>query len=381
MFVQVNGPASAPASRILYVVGGLDTGGEERQLYYLVRSLQRDGHNPAVAVWNYLDRGVHVAPMMALGVPLYAAAAASRMAKLRGFRQLVHHLQPEVVHSYSFYTNVAAAWGAYGTRALPVGSVRSDFEWAKQGSGPLLGRLSARWPSFFICNSFSASRSAHRSRSFFAPKRCVVVANGLDLSKFEPSALPSASPPRIVGIGYLLPIKRWDRLLRAASALMRNGLPFMLDVIGGGPLKATLEQQVAALGLSDRVRLVDHTDDVPGVLRDASFTVLTSDREGRPNAVMEAMAGARAVVATDVGDIRHLVDHGTTGFVVPISDESSLMRYMATLITDRELCAQMGAAGRAKAEREFGLDRLAQQTLDAYRSAGWKEGDRGRVRS
>jgi glycosyltransferase involved in cell wall biosynthesis len=380
VFAQVGAPDPARAPRVLYVVGGLNTGGEERQLYYLVRSLDRLDYNPAVAVWNFAEDGVHVSPMRALGVPLYAAAPTSGIRKLTAFRRLVKQLRPQVVHSYSFYTNVAAAWGASGTGALAVGSVRQDFHWEKRNSGILLGRLSARWPSFLICNSFAASRSAQQSRSFFAPKRCAVVANGLDLDRFEPGPMPSGGTPRIVGIGYLLPHKRWDRLLRAASALTRKGLRFTLDLVGGGPLKSTLEDQVRNLGIADRVRLVDHTDDIPGVLREASFTVLTSDWEGRPNAVMEAMACARAVVATDVADIRELVVHGTTGFVVAPDDESSLVRHMATLITNSQLCAQMGEAGRAKAEREFGLERLAQQTLEAYRSAGWKEGDRETAR-
>jgi len=324
-------------------------------------------------VWNYSERDVHVPMMRALGVPLYAAESSSRLGKLTAFRQLVRQLEPEVVHSYSFYTNVAAACGAYGTAAVPVGSVRSDFDWAKRGSGLLLGRLSSRWPAFHICNSVSASRSAQRSRSFFAPRRCAVVANGLDLQRFHRSSMPADGPARIVGIGYLLPIKRWDRLLRAAAALVRNGLDFRLDLIGGGPLKPVLEQQVLELNLRDRVRIMDHTDDVPGILRDASFVVHTADREGYPNAIMEAMACARAVVATDVGDVHRLVEDGTTGFLVTADDESMLIHRMATLITDGHLCARMGEAGRRTAEREFGLERLVRQTLEAYRSAGWTE--------
>jgi glycosyltransferase involved in cell wall biosynthesis len=375
VFVKVGGVLSRRACRILYVIGGLHTGGEERQLYYLVRSLDQDVYHPAVAVWNYGELDVHVPLIRALDLPLYAAERSSRIEKLTAFRRLVKQLAPEIVHSYSFYTNIAAAWATAGTGVLSIGSVRSDFDWAKREAGPLLGRLSARWPRFHICNSISASRSARNSRSFFAPTRCAFVANGLDLERFQPSPIPADGPARIVGIGYLLPVKRWDRLLRAASVLRRNGCDFTLDLVGGGPLKAVLKRQVEQLELNDRVRLMDHTDDIPRVLREASFTVLTSDREGYPNAVMEAMACGRAVVATDVGDIDQLVDDGTTGFLVPVNDESALVDRMAALITDRHRCARMGEAGRAKAECEFGLERLARQTLEAYRSAGWNERD------
>ena len=88
---------------------------------------------------------------------------------------------------------------------------------------------------------------------------------------------------------------------------------------------------------------------------------------------MEAMACGRAVVATDVGDTPSIVDHQKTGFVVPRGDDAALVERMATLIADRELCRRMGEAGRLKAEREFGLDRLVSETLAAYRAAGWKD--------
>src|SRR4029453_16050480 len=109
--------------------------------------------------------------LRALGVPLYSLSSAlSAAAKLRAFRRLVKQLEPEVVHSYSFYTNVAAAWAAWGTRVVAVGSVRSDFARAKKDAGLWLGKLSARWPRDQIYNSFSAVAAARRSRSPSYPR-------------------------------------------------------------------------------------------------------------------------------------------------------------------------------------------------------------------
>lgn len=84
------------------------------------------------------------------------------------------------------------------------------------------------------------------------------------------------------------------------------------------------------------------------------------------------MAAGRAVVATDAGDVPSIVDD-RTGFVVRRGDDARLIERLATLITNRELCRQMGEAARAKAEREFGLDRLVSETLAAYRAAGWRD--------
>jgi glycosyltransferase involved in cell wall biosynthesis len=88
---------------------------------------------------------------------------------------------------------------------------------------------------------------------------------------------------------------------------------------------------------------------------------------------MEAMACGRAVVATDAGDVPCLIEDGKTGFVVPRGDEAALLARIITLMTDHDLCRRMGEAGRVKAERQFGLDRLVSETLAAYRAMGWKD--------
>jgi glycosyltransferase involved in cell wall biosynthesis len=335
--------------------------------------MDRDRYRPAVAAWHRGEGDVHVPPILDLEVPVYFIPnGSSGLTKLRAFRRLVRQLRPEVVHSYSFHTNIAASWAAQGTNAVPVGSIRSDFHWAKKDAGPLLGRLCARWPSHQISNSFAAAASVRNSRSFFVPGQCDVVSNGLDLEKFRHRAPPTGRTVRIVGVGYLLPIKRWDRLLRAARRLKQQGLDFTIGIVGDGPLRQALEQQARDLEVTDRVQFLPHADDVPAVLADSSFLVLTSESEGCPNAVMEAMACGRAVVAANVGDIPKLIENDRSGFLVPSEDEAALAERMATLIRDRELCVRMGEVGRQKAERDFSLDRLVAETLAAYQRAGWQ---------
>jgi glycosyltransferase involved in cell wall biosynthesis len=88
------------------------------------------------------------------------------------------------------------------------------------------------------------------------------------------------------------------------------------------------------------------------------------------------MACGRAVVATAVGDIPHIVEDGKTGFVVGRQDPDALVSSLERLISNPGECRRMGDLGRAKAEQEFGLQRLAAETLAAYREAvGWRTGN------
>src|SRR5207249_978052 len=135
------------------------------------------------------------------------------------------------------------SWATWGTRAVAMGSIRADFAESKRETGWWLGSLSARWPGDQICNSLSAAEAARRSRSPFAPRRLFKVRNGVDLGRFHDLPLSSRERVHIVGIGSLLPIKRWDRLLRAAVTLKRRGLDFFIRIAGDGFLRESLRQE------------------------------------------------------------------------------------------------------------------------------------------
>jgi len=360
--------------RLLYLVGQLGPGGLEHQLYYLLKTMDRERYRPEVVVWNFRSGDIYVPQIQKLGVPLHHFPdTLSAAGKLSAFRRMVMRMRPEVIHSYTFYTNFAAWWAAPGTKPIAVGSVRNDFAHDKKSCGVLLGRLSARWPRAQIYNNFAGAKAARSSHSLFTPGQVFVVRNALDLRQFRKAPVSTNGRAHILGVGSLIQRKRWDRLLRAAAALKGSGLDFRVDIAGGGPLGQSLQTLAQDLGVLDRVRFAGHTDDVSALLARSTFLAHTSDSEGCPNVVMEAMACGRAVVATDSGDIPSLVEDGKAGFVVRRGDEDALADRMTKLITDHDLCRRMGEAGRSKAEREFGLDRLLLETLAAYRASGWKD--------
>jgi glycosyltransferase involved in cell wall biosynthesis len=228
--------------------------------------------------------------------------------------------------------------------------------------------LSSCFPRYQIANSAKAAENAQTAKSAFVPRKVRVVRNGMDLARFSGTPLPDSQEIHIAGIGSLLPLKRWDRLLTAARELDRLNVRYRIRVAGIGPLRDPLQSEADAL--RGRVEFLGHVEDIPGLLSQSTFLVHTSDTEGCPNAVIEAMACGRAVVATDAGDIPRLVDDGKTGFVVRRGDDSALVQRILELSSNRALCAAMGEAGRLKAQREFGLERLVRETFQAFADAG-----------
>ncbi|MGE0471023.1 MAG: glycosyltransferase family 4 protein [Nitrospira sp.] len=361
--------------RLLYLVGQLGLGGLERQLYLLLANMDRARYKPAIAVWNFDPDEKYYRDLEALKIPIRGFPATwSPLSKLHAVRSLVRHFTPEVIHSYGFHTNFAAYYAGWRTGAVAIGSIRGNFTVAKREGGILRGALNARWPAVHISNSQASADEANRAAKPFKPQRVFVVRNGLNLKQFINVENLHQKRTYVAAVGSLLPVKRWDRLLRAFQRIkIIADDDVCLRIAGDGPLRSTLEHLAGDLGISGNVEFLGAIHDIPAFLKGARLLVHTSESEGCPNAVIEAMACGLPVIAMEAGDIAFLMEDGKTGFVIPQGDEASLAKRLTELLRDTERCLNMGVAGREKASREFTLDRLVGETLAVYRAAGWKD--------
>jgi glycosyltransferase involved in cell wall biosynthesis len=200
----------------------------------------------------------------------------------------------------------------------------------------------------------------------FDPARITSVRTGIDLARFRPGDRAAMRARCGVddrpAVGIVATLRDWkghDPLLEA-WALLRARVPgWQLLVIGDGPRRAHLEARVDAMGLRGDVRFVGNRDDVPEWLACLDLVALPSyGEEGVPQSLMQAAACGLPAVSTTVGAIREAVIDGETGLIVPPNDVPALAGALHRLMADAALRAQMGAAARVRAEREFGSDRM-----------------------
>ena len=137
-------------------------------------------------------------------------------------------------------------------------------------------------------------------------------------------------------------------------------------IVGEGPDRPRLEEEIEALGLSGRVRLAGERRDVPELLAAADVFVLPSASEGLPVSVLEAMAAGLPVIASRVGGVPEQVSDGETGLLVEPGDPSDLTAALDRLIADPSLRRRLGAAGRARAEQAFDLDPFRRAHVELY---------------
>ncbi len=144
-----------------------------------------------------------------------------------------------------------------------------------------------------------------------------------------------------------------------------------LLIAGDGPLRGDLEQCIRAWGLQDRVTLAGYLPSAD-FFRQVHGLVLCSRIENLPYCILEAMAWARPVVATDVGGISDLVQDGVSGFLVPDNEAAALGQRLVALAGNPARARQMGAEGHAVLEARFMAAHTAQQHLECYRALAGK---------
>lgn len=205
------------------------------------------------------------------------------------------------------------------------------------------------------------------------PAQFRVIPLGLDLEPFlrvEGGATGTlrseigldADVPLVGVVGRLVPIKDHATLLSAMTRL--EGVH--LAIIGDGERRPALEAQARQAGLAERVHFTGWRFDLAATLTDLDVVALTSRNEGTPVALIEALAAGRSVVSTDVGGVRSVVEHGTTGLLVPAGDAEGVASALARLLGSAELRQRLGQAGREHVRTRFGQQRLVDDVRALY---------------
>lgn len=298
----------------------------------------------------------HDVPFAVLVPPL--ARGLGPLAPLHAIRRLIRRIQPDVL--------ITSNWGSIDwvfanlipprTRHLHTEDGFGPDEWAAQKPRRILARrVALRW-STTIVPSGTLLRAAREIWSL-PPSRLRYIPNGLDVRRFRPDGPVAAlvlpgDGPLIGTVAALRPEKNLSRLLRACDLLKRDGLCFRLLVIGDGPERAALAVLARELDIADRTLFAGHVADPAAMYRALDLFALSSDTEQMPFSVMEAMASGLAVASTDVGDVRRMLAPENLPCVVE-RDDVALTRALRSLVVDASLRARLGAANRAKAERDY----------------------------
>jgi len=357
---------SRPAGRIrvAFCIDQMGPGGTE---FNAVRTAERlDRSRFDLTVVTFRPDGMLAPRYAAAGIPVVPFPLSSffGLSALRQAARLARFLAAgrfDVVHSHDRYTNVfvTLAARAAGTPAI----IASKRWWRLPRHHEVGNALAYRLAHTVLANTDAVAASASRVERV-RPERLTVIPNFVDEAAFAPmppeerrALLREIGVPDgalVVGIvARLRPVKNHESLIRAAALLRRRWPALHLVLVGEGPLQQDLEALTRSLGLDGVVHFAGHREQEPNPNNLFDVSVLCSLQEGFPNAVVEAMAAARPVVATSVGGASDAVEHGETGLLVPPRQPEQLAAALDQLLADPERRARMGAAGQQRARERY----------------------------
>ena len=299
---------------------------------------------------------------------------------LTAWRPLIKVLRDrpiDILHTHMFGSNI---WGSVvGTLARTPVIVAHEQTWSYEGQ-PLRrfldGKVISRRSDAFICVSKE-------------DRRRMIEIEGVDPAKIVlvPNAISAPAPddddgggggdvraelglepddPVVGTVCVLRPQKALDVLLRAAQLLRAEFPRLRLVIAGNGPERERLEAMTAEIGLDGSVDFLGQRNDVPALLSAFDVAVSSSDFEGTPLAVMEYMAAAKPIVATRVGGVPELIDHGVNGLLVEPRDPAALAASIAQLLRDRDYGETLGARARERQRKEFDIEAAVRRIERLY---------------
>jgi len=356
--------------RVLHVFSTFAPGGPQVRTARLLPELPRTWRHAIVALDGCTEARALLAPE--LGVELLPAPPrAGTPRTTRTLARLLVARRPDLLLTYNFGAlDALLAARLTGLRAvvhhedgfLPdeVAGFKRRRIWARR---LVLGGTRA-----VIVPSHRLEEIA-RTLWHLAPPRLQRIPNGLALEDFpardgnpQRRAQLGIGPEELVvgSVGHLRAEKNPVRLVEAMGAVTGH-----LLMLGDGPERPRVEAAALSAGLGPRLHLVGHRAAPQADYRAMDVFALSSDTEQMPVALLEAMASALPVVATDVGDVRRILPEEQGEWVVPVAaGPAGLTRALQRLAADPALRARLGQANRARVEREFSFERM----VTAYRA-------------
>ena len=362
--------------RIAYVIDTFDVGGTELNAVRTAEALSRRQYD--LTVFHLAADGPLKARYQALGVDmvrlpisnLYSAGTAAQGVR---FARLLQARAIDVVHTHDVYTNsFAVPWARLLTRC-PVLASRRWTEDVPRAALKTINRIACRLAHRILVNSDGVADFIMRNEHVPAEK-IVTIRNFINDAAFsmvgdsarERQREMWGVPPGafVVGcVSRLAPVKNHRFLIRAVAELPQV---FHVVLVGDGPLRRELEALAEELGVTARVHFTGEVLSTENLHQFFDVSALVSRSEGFPNAIVEALAAKRAVVATSVGGIPDLITHELNGLIVEQDNIAMLVSHLSRIRQDVRLASLLGETGCDMVRRQFHEDVIIARLADVY---------------
>lgn len=377
---------------ILFFVSSMHAGGAERVAATLSRGWVEHGHRVTLVptftgkgkLFYELDERVHL-EWLADRLGRIGRTPLAPFVKLRAMRKLVKQQRPDVIVSFLTNVNVMVLMATRGLD-VPVIVCERTNPAVSTSATPALQRL-RRWlyPHAAMATVQAEASLAPMMKLVPGMPRVSVVPNPLppDLpgprswapAPQDGSAMTPQPRHRLVAMGRFVPSKRFAGLIAVFGRLAQRFPDWDLAIWGDGPLRDELEARVAQSGMADRILLPGRTGAPWKEMLASDLFVLTSEVEGFPNALIEAMALGLPCVSVDCpSGPREITRNGQDARLVPLNDEAALEQALAELMGSPAERARLGGVGARSVRDRYGLPQVVAHWDSLFAQIGVETG-------
>ena len=366
--------------RVLQVIGTMHIGGAENVVLQLVKGLDRERFAVGLCCTKQLGVNAERLRTEAPDAPVVLAASPGQRVgyglPLRVRREIAR-FAPDVVHTHGATSllhvgplallGLLPAW----VHTYHYGNYDAQGEGKRQSAEGFFSRRATQ-----LVAVSDPQRDSIIRRHRVNPAKITTIVNGVPPNPLVADVAVAArtraelgfAPDDIVvgTIAVLSEQKGVTYLLHAIRQLVDRGTPAKFLIVGGGPLEGALREEAHALGLDSRITFTGWRQDSAELMTALDIFVMSSLWEAMPMVLLEAMSAKRAILVTDVGDNRRVVDDGRCGLVVPARDASGIARALEHLVSTPGDARALGLAAAERYQAWFSVDRMIAAHEDLY---------------
>lgn len=360
--------------KICYVIGTLEIGGAEKQLLKLCANIDKTKFQPTVI--SLRSGGPLKKEFLKKGIRVIEADKKQKI-DIGFFFRLIRILKkekPDIVHTFMFTANTWGRISAVLCKTPVIFSSERCVDVYKRWYHLLIDRFLLFFTKQVIANSQSV-KQFYMQFEHINKRKISVIRNGLNIKKFQNLQL---SPDKkkelgldraeyIVGAGgRFTEQKGFTYLLKSIPAILREFPECVFVIIGDGSLRKSFEELVMNLHIEKNVVFTGYRNDITEIFSACDLIAAPSLFEGMPNIVMEAMALGKAVVATDIPEMKEVIQDGCTGLLVPVKDTIALSEKIIYLLKNLQVRQEMGQRGYELIRKEFSVDNMVKSYEKLY---------------
>jgi glycosyltransferase involved in cell wall biosynthesis len=362
--------------KILFFMDTLQSGGKERQLVELLKQLSKRQDFKLELL--LMSEVIHYQEVFELNIKINYLTRKIKFDPFFLYKlfKMVKRIHPDILHTWSTITALYAGPVAKLLNIKNVcGSIRGATDIKKHIKPWIINKLGFRFADRIVANSHAGLLSRNLNNN----KKATCIQNGFDFARLKDLENPEnvkkrfgISTDKIVGMVSSLDNRKDNEIfIRAAKHILTRRSDVTFLIVGEGPKHAYFqslieERQKAFIILTGR------QDNIESIVNIFNIGVLTSKneffREGISNSIMEYMALAKPVIASDSGGNSEIIEDKVNGFLVKPKELDGLVEMITNLLDNPKIAREMGRAGKFRIEKKFNIEKMINNYIDLYKN-------------